>query len=104
MLGVDEGGGAALLLYLGDDLERECGLTRGLRTVNLDDAAARQPADTERDIEPERPGRHDVDVARRDRIPEPHHRAFAELLLDLAERRGKSLLAVVVHSIFLRGF
>ena len=58
VLGVDEGRGAALLLALGDDLQRQRGLARGLRTVDLDDAAARQAADAERDVEPERAGRH----------------------------------------------
>ena len=54
MLGIDEAANAAALLRLGDDVQSERGLARGFRAVNLDDAAARQPADAERDIEPER--------------------------------------------------
>src|SRR5690606_26898995 len=103
MLRVDERSRAALLLDLGDDLQRERGLARRLWPVDLDDAPARQPADAERKVEPERAGRHDLDVARRDGIPEPHHRTLAELLFDLAKRCRKGLLAVLVHSIFLQG-
>jgi hypothetical protein len=97
VLRVDERRGAAELLDLGDDLQRQRGLARRLRPVDLDDAAARQPADTERDVEPERPRRHDVDVARGDRVAEAHDRALAELFLDLAEGCGEGFLAVVVH-------
>src|SRR5690606_8156435 len=61
-----------------------------------------QPPDAEREIEPERAGGHDLDIPRRDGVSEPHHRALAELLLDLAQRCGKGLLAVLVHSIFLQ--
>ena len=51
VLGVDEGGDAAELLRLGDDLQRQRGLAGGFRAVDLDDAAARQAADAERDVE-----------------------------------------------------
>jgi len=43
VLGVDECGGAALALHLRDDRERERGLARGLRPVDLDDAALGRP-------------------------------------------------------------
>ena len=54
VLGVDEAANAALLLRLGDDMQGQRGLARGFRTVDLDDAAARQAADAERDVEAER--------------------------------------------------
>src|SRR5690606_6635906 len=72
--------------------------------VDLDDAPARQPTDAEREIEPERAGRHDLDVARCNGIAEPHHGALAKLLLDLTQRCRKGFLAVLVHSIFLQGY
>ena len=97
VLGVDERRGAAELLDLGDDLQREGGLARRLGSVDLDDAAARQAADAERDVEAERPRRDDVDVAHGDRVAEAHHGALAELFLDLAQRCGQRLLAVFVH-------
>ncbi len=62
VLGVDVRGGAARLLHLGDDLQRQGRLAGRLRTVDLDDPAARQPADPQRDIEPERPGGDDLQV------------------------------------------
>ena len=97
MLGVDERGGAADALRLGDDLQRQRGLARGLRTVDLDDAAARQAADAERDVQPERAGRHRFDVVVRAGIAQAHDRALAELLFDLAERGDERLLAVFFH-------
>jgi hypothetical protein len=39
--------------HFGDDLQRERGLAGGLGPVDLDDAAARQAADAERDVEVE---------------------------------------------------
>ena len=51
VLGVDERRDAAALLRLGDDVERERRLAGGLRPEDLDDAAARDAADAERDVE-----------------------------------------------------
>src|SRR6266849_10551509 len=45
MLGVDEGAGPAPALRLGNDVQREGGLARALRPVDLDAAATREPAD-----------------------------------------------------------
>ena len=42
MFGVDKGAGAALLLHLGNDLQRQRGLARGFGTVDFNHAAARQ--------------------------------------------------------------
>ena len=86
MLGVDEGADAALLLRLGDDVQRQRGLAGGFRPVDLDDAAARQAADAERDVEAERAGRDRLDVHRLVVLAEPHDRALAEGALDLGER------------------
>jgi hypothetical protein len=101
VLGVDEGGGAAALLALGDDLQRQRGLAGGLGPVDLDDAAARQAADAERDVEPQRAGRLSRPRRRRSAtgVAEAHDRALAELLLDLPERGGQRLLAVVIHGV-----
>ena len=64
VLGVDEGADAAVLLRLGDDVQRQRGLARAFRPVDLDDAAARQAADAERDVEAERAGRDRLDLDR----------------------------------------
>ena len=93
VLGVDERGDAARLLRVGDRVERQRRLTRRLRTVDLDDAAAREPADAERDVERDRTGRDDLDgsalVA-----AQAHDGALAELTVDLRERSLEGLLAV----------
>ena len=86
VFGVDEGAGAADLLHLGDDLQRERGLAARLRAVDLDDAAARQAADAERDVEAERAGGDDFDVFDHLAFAQAHDRALAELLFDLGQR------------------
>src|SRR5215469_10803856 len=97
MLGIDEGTGAAGLLRLGDDLKRERGLAGAFRPINLDDAAARQTADAECDVEAQGARRDHLGLAlRRDMGAELHDRAFAEGALDLAERRIERLLPVGV--------
>ena len=91
MFGIDEGADAALLLRLGHGVQRERGLAGGFRPVDFDHPAARQAADAERDIEPERAGGDGVDIHRLVVLAEPHDRALAERALDLGDRGVKSL-------------
>src|SRR5690606_26036425 len=94
MLGVDEGADAAAFLGFGDDVERQRGLARALRPERLDDAAAGQSADSQRDVEAERARRNGLD--RNDGVlAEAHHGTLAEVPLDLAQRGCESL--VLVH-------
>src|SRR5215831_19054006 len=93
VLGVDEGGDPAGLL-------RACGRVQGhrclpasFRAVYLDDPAAGEAADAERDVQRDRPGRDHLD-RRPGLVTEPHDRAPAELPLDLGERRLQGLLPV----------
>ena len=51
VLRVDEGGGAAVALCLGDCVEGKRGLAARFGTVDLDDAATRDPADAGGEIE-----------------------------------------------------
>ena len=88
---IDEGADAALLLRLGDAFEREGGFARRLGAVDLDHAAARQTADAEREVEPERAGRDDRDVGDDRLLAQLHDRALAELFLDLAQRQVERL-------------
>src|SRR5581483_1615906 len=90
-LGVDEGADAALLLRFGDGVQGERGLAGGFRPVDFHHPAARQAANAERDIEPERAGGNGLDVHRLVVLAEAHHRALAELALDLAQRGGQGL-------------
>jgi len=83
VLGIDEGAGAPDALHLGDDLQRQRRLARGLRPVDLHHAATRQPADAQRDIQAERAGGDDLNVALDLFVGQPHDRAAAELLLNL---------------------
>ena len=48
-------------LRFGDEVQRQRGLAGGFRTVDLDDATAREPADAERDVERDAAGRDDLD-------------------------------------------
>ena len=91
VLGVDVGADATVALRLGDDVGGQRRLARRLRAVDLDDPAPREPADAEREVEGEGARRHrlDPDVAP---FAEPHDRALAELLLDLAERHVERLV------------
>ncbi len=93
VLGVDECGDTALGLDVGDGVQRNRGLATGLRAVDLDDAAARQAADAESDVEGDRAGGNDVDRSA-PLLTKAHDRALAELALDLGEGGLQRLLAV----------
>ena len=99
MFGVDEGADAALLLRFGDDMQRQRRLARGFRAIDLDHAAARQAADAERDVEPERAGRDRLDLDRLLVLAQAHDRAFAERAFDL-RKRGVQRLGLVHESSF----
>src|SRR5262245_24897215 len=62
VLSVDEGADAALLLRLSYAMQRQRGLARRFGSENLDHAAARQPADAERNVEHERARGGGLDV------------------------------------------
>jgi hypothetical protein len=98
MLGVDEGADAAAPLPLGDEVERERGLARRLRPVDLDHAAARHAADAEGDVEPDRSRGKRRDVGHLAALPELHDGALAELLLDLAQGEIDRPLAIHIDA------
>src|SRR5207237_1170980 len=91
--GVDVRADAAVALGLGDDMGGQRRLARRLRAEDLDDPAPREPADAEGEVEGEGARRHRFDphVAP---LAEPHDRAFAELLLDLAEGHVERLVTI----------
>ena len=93
VLGVDVGARAAVALRLGHDVHGERGLTGGLRAEDLDDAAARQAADTQRQVERQRAcgDRLDGHVGL---VAHAHDRALTELLLDLTECRVECFFAL----------
>ena len=84
---IDEGTVATVLLRLGNSVQRQRCLARGFRAVDLDDPAFRKPADTKANVQTERAGRDGLNIHDRFALPELHHRALAERLLDLADGR-----------------
>ena len=103
VLGVDERRHAAELLRFGDDLQRQRRLARRLRSEDLDDAAARHAADAERVVDADGAGRNGVDRLDGALLAEPHDRALAELLFDLADGQldGLDAFAVLRSSSFV---
>ena len=93
VLRVDKRGRTAHFLRLCHAVQRNCGLTGGLRSVDLHNTAARQAADTKREIQADRPGRDMVDV-HAGVFAQAHDRSLAELALDLAERGLERLLFI----------
>ncbi len=97
MLGIDKGGRAALLLRLGNDLQRQRGLARGLRPVDLHHSAPWEAANAQCNVEADRTRGDGLDVPGRLGVPHAHDRALAELFFDLAEGLRECFLAIVVH-------
>src|ERR1039458_8778778 len=70
------------LLRAGDDVQHQRGLARRFRPEDFHDAAARNPADAERQVQRERAGRNHVNFDQRPGIAEAHDAAFAVTLGD----------------------
>jgi hypothetical protein len=103
VLGVDERGDAPLGLGLGDHVQADGGLARTFRAVDLDDAAARDPAYAERDVHRERARRDDPDAVHTGMLAEAHDRALAVGLLDLLEREVQHLVPFHQANLLVRG-
>src|SRR3546814_675858 len=86
VFGIDEPADPAVLLRLGDDVQRQSGLTRTLRAVDLDDPPRRQTTDPEGDIQTQGAGRDGLDLLDGALVAEAHQGALAEALLDLGDR------------------
>ena len=61
VLRVDEGGNPAQALGIGDRVQGHGGLTRGFRAIDLNDAAARQAANSEGHVQRNGSGGNDLD-------------------------------------------
>ena len=93
MLCVDECRNAAGLLRLGNHVQRDRRLARRLGTKHLDDASARNAANTKCDIERQDPRGDHLDVHVRLGFTEAHDRALAMRLLDVPQSILECLLA-----------
>jgi hypothetical protein len=91
---IDEGGRAAQLLHFGNNLQGEGGLAGGFRTIDFDHSAARQAAYAKRNIQPQGTSRDGLNVAHHIMVAEAHHRAFAKLFFNLAQRGVQGLQLV----------
>jgi hypothetical protein len=85
VFGVDEGSGAAELLHLGNDLQRQRGLAGRFRAVDFDHPATWQAAHAQRDVQAQAAGGDDLDVFDHFAFAQAHDRTLAELLFDLGQ-------------------
>ena len=85
VLGVDEGGDAALLLGLRDDVQRQGRLAGRLRAVDLDDPALGDAPDSKREVERQRARRDGLDLTLRPRFTKAHDRSLPVGALDGGE-------------------
>ncbi|MNV55214.1 hypothetical protein D3C71_1474410 [compost metagenome] len=97
VFGIHKRAGTAQLLHLGNHLQRERGLARRFRAIDLDHTATGQAAHAQRDIEAQRAGGDNLDVLDHLTFTQAHDRALAKLLLDLGERSGQGLGLFGVH-------
>ena len=96
VLHVDERRLAALLLGLRHGMQRQGGLARRLRPVNLDDTTAGQAADAQRRIQRHGAGGNAFHVHAHV-LPQAHDRALAVILLNLLQGGLQGLLALIPH-------
>ncbi len=104
VLRIDEGRNAAQRLRIGHRVQGHGRLARRLRTVDLDNAAPRQPADPQRNVECDRTGRDDLDGLS-GLLAQPHDRALAIVLVDLGQSQVERLLTILRsggHDVSLR--
>ena len=85
VLGVDERCDPIAPLHLSDHVKRDRRLPARLGAEDLNDPAARHPADAECDVQCERPGRHGLHFEDLRTVAEPHDGPFSIGLLDLLE-------------------
>ena len=91
VLRVDERGETARLLRLGDHVESQCRFTAGLRSVHLQNSAARYAADAGGDIEREASGRDDIYI-HSGVFFQRHDGALSEFFFDLGDGKLYLLL------------
>ena len=91
VLHVDEGHFAAFLLGLGQNVQRQRGLTAGLRAVHLHDAPTGHTAHAQRHIQAQAAGGDGIHL-HGGVVAQLHDGTLAELLFDLGQGRGQRIL------------
>ena len=91
VLHVDEGHFAAFLLGLGQNVQRQRGLTAGLRAVHLHDAPTGHTAHAQRHIQAQAAGGDGFHL-HGGIVAQLHDGTLAELLFDLGQGGGQSVL------------
>ena len=84
MLRIDESDLTAALLRFSKDVQSEGGLTGRFGTVDLDDTALRNTADTKRGIQSQRTGRDRLHIHFR-AVAQAHNSTLAEALVQLSQ-------------------
>ena len=92
VLGVDVGADASVALGLRHHVHGQRRLSRGLGAEDLHDAAPRQSADSQGQVERHGPRGDGLHLHVR-AVAHPHDRALAELLLDLAQSHVEGLVS-----------
>ena len=100
VFGIDKGAHTAVFLALGDGFQTQGGFTGRFRAENFNNAAARQTADTERQIDAERAGRDDFEVFILMAAVHFHNGTFAELFFDLGQGCGQCFAFVFRFAAF----
>ena len=93
VLRIDKRCSPAGLLRLGDNMEGQRRLSRGLRTVDLRDPPLRNPKDARGDIEADRSGGNRLHIESA-ALSQLHDGALAVLLLNLLKRRLQRFIPV----------
>src|SRR3546814_9806918 len=93
VFGIDKSRRSTIFLRFGDGVERKRGLARAFRPVNLDHPAARQAADAERDVQPQRAGGDGLHLHGFPRA-QLHGRSLAERPVDLRKSGVQRLLTI----------
>ena len=91
VFGVHEGTSAAHFLAFGDDVQGEGGLARRFGAEDLRDAAARDAAHAQGQVQPQAAGGNGIHL-HGGIVAQLHHGTLAELLFDLGQRSGQRIL------------
>ena len=97
VLGIDKRAGAALLLHLGNHLQRQGGLARRLRAIDFDHTATGQATHAQCNVQAQRASGNHLNVLNGLAFTQAHDGALAKLLLNLRQRCGQGLGLFGVH-------